>query len=206
VAQQQEPAVFDVRVRQRGAAYLAQVPHPTTKQFRSHNYWVEVLAALHDAYRGICSYSCHWIPYDTGADTVEHFLPKAAHPAQAYEWSNYRLVCQTLNGRKGTYEDLLDPFHIQTGWFWIDFPSLLVKPADGLDPVLAEKVIDTRDRLGLNDEGTCLKARQRYVKDMCVNGLPFQLVERDAPFLAGEIRRQGLVVTLNDVMGYPPPP
>jgi hypothetical protein len=112
------------------------------------------------------------------------------------------LVCQTLNGRKGTYEHLLDPFNVQTGWFWIDFPSLLVRPADGLDPALAARIIETRDKLGLNDEGTCLKSRERYVKDYCLHGLPYALLQRDAPFLAGEIQRQGYVGRLNDIMGY----
>ena len=197
-----EPAEFDALVRQPGKRYLARVPRPTSKQFRSHDYWTSILADFHTAYRGICAYACHWIPPDTGADTVEHFEAKVPYPENAYEWSNYRLACQTLNGRKGMFEDVLDPFQVQTGWFWIDFPSLLVRPADGLTLDIERQVIDTRNRLGLNEETTCLKARERYVKDYCLHGLPFTLLERDAPFIAGEITRQGLVGSLNDVMGY----
>src|ERR1700689_4415537 len=128
VNQAPEPGNFDDRVRQRGLRYLGNpARRPTVKQWSSHSYWREVGNELHNAYAGICAYSCHWIPYDTGADTVEHFRPKDTYPTEAYEWSNYRLVCATLNGRKGTFEDVLDPFVIQNGWFVIDFPSMLIQ-------------------------------------------------------------------------------
>lgn len=117
-----EPPEFNDRVRRKGRRFLRDYPRPTSKQWRSHSYWREVGPQLHDQYDGICAYSCHWIPYDTGADTVEHFRPKDIYPKQAYEWRNYRLVCATLNGRKGVHEDVLDPFEIQDGWFVIDFP------------------------------------------------------------------------------------
>ena len=204
VAPAVEPPAFDGLVRVPGRNFLAETPHPTTEQFRSRAYWTRALELLHHSYRGICAYSCHWIPYDVGADTVEHFLPKSVHPAQAYEWLNYRFVCQTLNGRKGMYDDVLDPFIVVNGWFLIDFPSLLVRPADNLDPPTTQRIIETINRLRLNDEATCYKSRQRYVKDYCVHGLPFSLVQRDAPFIAGEIERQGYVGTLNDLMGYEP--
>jgi hypothetical protein len=148
VNQAAEPENFDDRVRRRGLRFLGNPPKkPTVKQWRNHSYWREVGHQLYDAYSGICAYSCHWIPYDTGADTVEHFRPKDTYPAEAYEWSNYRLVCATLNGRKGAFEDVLDPFVIQNGWFIIDFPSMLVKPDSDLDPVLQESVDATIIRL-----------------------------------------------------------
>jgi hypothetical protein len=123
-----------------------------------------VLEKLHTEYNGICGYSCHWIPFDTGADTVEHFKPKSKHPADAYEWANYRLVCQLLNSRKRVDEDILDPFQIHTGWFVIEFPTLMVKAAPGLKKDLRDRIIATRDVLGLNDESTCMAMRQEFVK------------------------------------------
>jgi hypothetical protein len=198
-----EPADFNKQVRQPGKRFLARYPNPTTKQFDSHSYWRKMAQQLHKCYDGICAYSCHWIPYDTGADTIEHFQPKSLHPTLAYEWSNYRLVCGTLNGRRGT-EDVLDPFTIQNGWFILEFPSLFIKAAPGLAPDLTAQIISTRDRLGLNDEGTCLKSRQRYVIDYCNKDISFNHLTRDAPFIAQQLvcHRLEDVETLRQVMGY----
>jgi hypothetical protein len=202
VQEQPAPAEFISQVRTPGRRFLRQHRRPTRKQWESHAYWRRILENLHDAYRGICAYSCHWIPYDTGADTVEHFQPKSAHPNRAYDWSNYRLVCSTLNGRKQTDENVLDPFAITNGWFVLEFPSLLIKPATGLPAVRRAEVLHTRDTLGLNDEGTCLKARARYVKNYCLGNITFAFLREEAPFIAMEITRQRLVNRLNDVMGY----
>ena len=107
IDQREEPADFDNLVRRKGQRFLLLNPHPTSKQWRNRRYWRDIASELHDTYDGICAYSCHWIPYDTGTDTVEHFRPKALFPEDAYEWRNYRLVCATLNGRKGLHEDVL---------------------------------------------------------------------------------------------------
>src|SRR5687768_8864587 len=100
VTAQREPSEFNFLVHEPIRKFLTRYPKPTSKQFSSHCYWKRILAALHSAYSGICAYSCHWIPYDTGADTVEHFRSKNKYPNDAYKWINYRLVCSTLNGRK----------------------------------------------------------------------------------------------------------
>jgi len=197
---QPEPSDFDQLVRQPGREFLARTCNPGENEFKSHAYWRRILKQLRNAYQGICAHSCHWVPYDTGTDTVEHFRPKTKYPAEAYEWGNYRFVSGRLNGRKGTFEDVLDPFLIKTGWFVIEFPSLLVKPAQWLRKPLQSRVRTTCERLGLNDESTCMKQRYRYVRDYCLEGLPFELLRRDAPFLAHEITRQGYVDTLREIM------
>jgi hypothetical protein len=199
VDQREEPANFNDRIRRRGRLFLQQHPKPTPKQWRSHRYWREVGSELHGAYGGICAYSCHWIPYDTGAETVEHFQPKDIYPAEPYEWRNYRLVCATLNGRKGVHEDVLDPFLIQNGWFVIDFPSMLVTPNANLTPPDSEVVQRTINRLGLNDEGTCLKSRVQWLRDYCSNEISFDYLRRNAPFIVAELERQNLAATIREV-------
>jgi hypothetical protein len=199
IDQRDEPENFNARVRIRGGIFLQINPNPTSRQWRSHQYWREVGAELHDAYGGICAYSCHWIPYDTGADTVEHFRPKDIYPTDAYEWNNYRLVCATLNGRKGVQEDVLDPFLIQNGWFVIDFPSMLVKPNSELAPGNRQGVQASIDRLGLNDEGTCLKSRVKWLSDYCSNNISFDYFRRHAPFIVAELERQNLVANIREV-------
>jgi len=158
------PAHFARLVGDPGRAYLRITPHPTTAQWRNHDYWSEVKWDLYDAYGGICNFTCHWIPRDTGSITVEHYKPKSRYPNKAYVWSNFRLMCGTLNGRKRDYEDVLDPLRVADGTFIITFPSLLVKPAPNLTRYTARRVLATIARLQLNDEGTCIKARERYVK------------------------------------------
>jgi uncharacterized protein (TIGR02646 family) len=197
-----EPQNFDSLVRQPGYGYLSTRPNPSAKEWNKHSYWRRILKELHSSYKGICAYSCHWIPYDTGADTVEHFLPKTRYPMQAYEWSNYRLVCATLNSRKGDFEDVLDPFQIEDGWFTIDFPSLLVKPSKNLKKAQSDKVRLTIERLGLNDEDTCVKSRERYIKSYCLNDVSFDYLLLDAPFIAAELRRQNLVDSIKEIMNY----
>jgi hypothetical protein len=204
VARQPEPSVFDSQVRTPGSAFLANCPRPQAREWRAHSYWRRVLPILHDAYKGICAYSCHWISYDTGADTVEHFRPKDQFPDEAYEWDNYRLVCATLNARKGVHQDVLDPFCVQYGWFVLDFPSLLVRPGAGLAPVVERRVQTTIDRLGLNDEGTCMKSRERYVKHYCQRMGNFEYLCQEAPFIASELTRQYLIERVRDIMGYDP--
>jgi hypothetical protein len=197
-----EPPVFEDRVRKKGLKYLAKVPNPTTQQWADHAYWTEVKFELYDAYCGICNFVCHWIPPDTGSITVEHYKPKAKYPADAYEWANYRLMCGTLNGWKSDYEDVLDPFGITNGMFVLDFPSLLVKPSKDINAGLQAQVKATIDRLKLNDEGTCIKARARYLKRYCLGEVDFPYLKSDAPFIAFELERQGLVTDIKTIMVY----
>ena len=201
VALQPEPAHFHKRVKQPGQQFLERTPAPI-KNWKNHEYWKRILGDLHTAYNGICAYSCHWIPCDTGSRTVEHFKPKELYPQEAYRWENYRLVCGTLNGRKGNYEDVLDPFAIKKGWFALDFPSLLVRPGDGVPPALAGQVYATIKRLGLNDEGTCLQARINWLRDYIQVPFPLAYLETKAPFLAQELRRQNLTETIRELMGF----
>jgi len=189
-----EPVDFDSGVRAPGNQFLAATPNPTTEQWASRDYWTRVGGEMHKCYSGICMYSCHWIPYDTGSRTIEHFKPKNAYPSEAYEWSNYRLVCGTLNGRKSKHEDVLDPFVVKNGMFVIAFTSMLVKPSRSNSITSSDRaaVQATIDRLGLNDEGTCLKARCNFVNLYCQGHVDFEYLEKDAPFIAHELKRQGL--------------
>lgn len=203
---QPEPAPFDRLVRQPGHRFLARHVRPTKNLWRSHDYWVRVKGELYAGYNQICAYSSHWIPPDTGSRTCEHFVPKDRHPKLAYEWSNYRLVCGTLNGRKGT-RGVLDPFELKDGWFVIDFPSLLVRPGRSFDLGIARRIQETIDVLGLNDEGTCLMARASWTRDYCClvreaqAAVAFEFLKRRAPFLAVELQRQGLIESIVAMMG-----
>lgn len=187
-----EPGVFDAKVRMPGRTFLAATPKPTGEQWKRHAYWQRVSREMYQAYEKVCAYTCHYIAPDTGIFSVDHFRPKDRFPLEAYEWSNFRLACTRLNGRKHT-KDILDPFLIEDGWFTLIFPLLHVVPDPSLPPALRAQVQETIDELQLCDEGTCVLARQSYVDAYCGERITFEHLEIEAPFLAKELVRQALV-------------
>jgi hypothetical protein len=97
------------------------------------------------------------------------------------------------------HEDVLDPFLLHDGWFVIDFPSMLVRPDSNLAHADRQAVRATIDRLGLNDEGTCLKSRVKWLRDYCSHDISFDHLRRNAPFIVAELERQELTATIRDV-------
>jgi len=83
--------------------------------------------------------------------------------------------------------------------FVIDFSTMMVWPSDDLDADSCKKVQDTIDRLKLNDEGTCLKSRTNYVDLYCNRDINFAHLEREAPFIAYELRRQRIKTKIRDM-------
>jgi len=189
---QSEPEDFDERVRIPGNRFLAEVPTPTTKQWKGKEYWRGVLPDMRKAYRRICSYCAHWIPRSTGNDSVDHFAPKAREPNLAYEWSNFRYVAARFNSRKGTRE-ILDPFTLLSGWFIIDFRSLFVKPNPDLLPNQKDAVQITIDYLKLNDDDDLVVEREAWVRDYRNREISLSHLQKRAPFIAYELERQELL-------------
>ncbi len=195
-----EPDTFNEQVRAPGRRFLEATPNPTTQEFSQHSYWRRNAGELYASYGGICAYSCHWIAPDTGWKTVEHFVPKSIDPLLAYEWANYRLVCGRLNGRKGNHQDVLDPFDINDDIFVIDFPSMLVKPKDGISKAQKEAVLATIARLKLNDDETCVVSRLRYIKDYCFGYISGEFLQRNAPFIFRKLLRQEIIEYIDEIM------
>ena len=129
VARQPEYGEFDRQVRQPGLAFLRRTAHPTSADFKKKNFWKRAIRHFHAAYSGVCAYTTMRL-VDGG--TIDHFLPKVAYPHLAYEWNNYRLARQKINGRKGDTVDVIDPFDVQEGWFVLDVPSCLIRSGSGL--------------------------------------------------------------------------
>lgn len=151
-------------------------------------YWTKLSDELRQAYHEICAYSCFRIHPVTGATSVDHFAPKSLQWDRVYEWSNYRLACSRLNSGKCNYQDVLDPFEIEDGWFQLELVGYQVKPADHLSDELREKIQATIDRLGLND---FRKDREERAMDYLNGEVSLEILQREAPFVARELARQG---------------
>ncbi len=189
IEKQPEPPDFFDKVQKLGEEFLAQ--HPETRGSKLPPYWRAVIPDLRKAYRGICAYTCHWIPPDTGWNTIDHFKPKERYPYYAYRWDNYQLVCGIVNGRKGTNENVLDPFTLQEGWFSMHFPSLQLITGKHLIAEAMKQVEQTIKILKLNDS-TCIHGRRAWLQPYLDEEYGITYLEGKAPFLASELKRQNL--------------
>ena len=183
-----EYPAFHTDVRVPGISFLRTNPNPSSRDFRAHRYWSRAKRELHDAYLR-CAYTSRRLWGDDVS--VDHFLPKAKYPQFAYEWDNYRLAQPKLNGNKADSEEVLDPFQVRTGWFVLDCPSCLVFPGDNLNDGTRQGVDSTIRVLKLNSYELS-NERFRWLAGFAQNQIPFDYLEREDPFLATEIKRQGI--------------
>jgi hypothetical protein len=204
-----EPPDFDAKVRRPGLDAIAELcgeapsrarPGPKRKQVAPTReeipasklppFWRDALDDMLRAYNRICAYTCLYIEHVTGSASVDHVIPKSMRWDLVYEWSNYRLASALLNARKGALGSILDPFEIEDGLFQLDLEDYEVAPKPGLDTELADQIRHTIRALRLND-AACLKAREEYIEGYLSGDTSFRYVQRRAPFIARELRRQG---------------
>jgi hypothetical protein len=201
-----EPSTFDAEVRQPGLNALAElVGEPSRvrtgpkrpkiadrrEDIRSKDfptYWREALPDLLTAYHRICAYTALYIHRITGAQSVDHMAAKSSHWRDVYEWNNYRLACARVNSRKGV-KSPLDPFEIEDGWFELELVDYQVIPGAGVQEPLRTQVRATIHDLHLNDPNQCL-ARADYADEYLARHTTLDYLERRAPFVARELRRQ----------------
>ena len=101
---------------------------------------------------------------------------------------------------------MLDPFTIRNGVFFIEFPTLLIKPSAGLSSDIDARAKNTINRLRLNDE-TCITGRLAWVREYCAGHIGLEYVRSHAPFIHREMQRQGLLpVRIREVMDIRPDP
>ena len=172
-----EPADFDVRVRQPGNAFLNTTPTPNSKQWSKNNHWSRCSAQLYQAYGGVCAYSGEWFSRTTASVSVDHFYPKSSHQEMAYEWDNYRLTTQVMNGYKGD-KIVLDPFEIKNG------------------------VLATIQILHLNDEDQANRRCEIVMEYICGN-ISQAFLKSKYPFIAEELQRQDLYEKIKEIIKVP---
>ena len=188
VQQRPEYADFDAQVRQPGLRFLRINPTPSSRAYRRRDYWRKAKTELHRAYLR-CAYTSLRI-VGRGA-SVDHYWPKVRYPRLAYEWSNYRLARPRMNRRKGDSEDILDPFGVRNSWFVLDCPSCLIFPGDDLDANTRRQVHSTIRILDLNSDDL-VEERCDWLVDLAKGDVSFAHLWKHYPFLAFEIRRQGI--------------
>jgi len=142
------------------------------------------------SYKRLCAYVSLYIEHATGNPSVDHVIPKSKAWDKVYEWSNYRLACALVNSKKNDVDDVLDPFEIEDGLFALEFVEFQVKLGPSAVGNLEAKVADTIEKLGLNLPDCC-KARREYVENYREKQIKLDYLERRAPFIARELRRQG---------------
>lgn len=196
VSPQEEPAGFDQEVRQKGLKHLQDKKTDLTKPLPPNSkikpYWRAFLPEMHSLYGGVCAYLAIHFERVTGAGSVDHFVAKSTRADLAYEWTNYRLACSVMNSRKKDYEDVLDPFEIEDGWFRIELVSGRIYPNPDLSHEKTASIQETINRLKLDDGGN-REVRARHFQEYCQGEYTTSFLRKRSPFVWFEANRQGLL-------------
>lgn len=196
VAAQPEPADFDANVRAKGLAHLTEkgfaLDKPLPPKADLKPYWRTCLTDLHQSYNGVCAYLGVYFERIMGGASVDHFIAKSTHAGLAYEWSNYRLACSTMNSRKRDYSDVLDPFYLSLGLFRLQLSTGRIYPNPELEAHAMRVVEETIERLGLDDP-QCRNLRATWYQEYLEHDLPADYLKKKSPFVWQEANRQGLL-------------
>jgi hypothetical protein len=208
VALAPEPATFDAKVRQKGADAMLELvgkapaaprrgPKRKVVAKRRNQipsdafppYWRDVLPEMRKAYQGHCAYLAMYIEPATGSSSVDHVLPRSRNWRLVYEWCNYRLAASLINSKKSDLELALDPCAIKPNLFALDFVGMEVIAGPAASGAERQQVDDTIATLGLNAQD-CVDQRSDYYLDYRTGEIPLRYLEKRAPFIVQELRRQ----------------
>jgi hypothetical protein len=201
-----EPSGFNAAVRQKGLSAIDEMVGRRPRLQRSGPrrlkiaereqdipadkfppYWRDCLDELLQAYDRRCAFLALYLEHATGNPSVDHMLPKSKRWDQVYEWNNYRVCTATINSRKSDLQGIVDPVDCRTGWFALEFVGFQVTAGD-LAP--AERQAAIHATLELVNTRDCCRAREEYVTSYLGRDIPLSYLERRAPFIASELRRQ----------------
>ncbi len=198
IQKQPEPDDFGINVSEPGKAWLkkqsfydALSPEKRTEVpvgTKFPPFWTKCLEQLHDRYMGICAYLAIRVYRGSGAESVDHFLPKKYYPGLAYSWENYRFSCLGKNRSKSAYEHILDPFTMEPDTFRIDLMTGEIYPSPSAPQELA---IRTRDVLKLNDGCHCTM-RLELMREVQRGHITAEHCKRNYPFIWIELVRNGI--------------
>lgn len=202
-----EPSSFDADVRQKGlsaidrmvgkkprlASYAGRQKKIATREqdippSKFPAYWRDALPDLLNAYDRRCAFLALYLEHATGNPSVDHMLPKSKNWKEVYEWDNYRLCAASINARKNDMTGLVDPVDCRGDWFALDLIGFQVIRGSKAPSAQASAINATLD---IVNAPNCCKAREEYVTNYLAGDITLDYLERRAPFIAQELRRQG---------------
>lgn len=216
IALAKEPSDFDTKVRKPGLSAIDELvgrqPRikrrgpPRTKVASTKSkippdkfppFWRKAIDDMMDAYQQRCAYLAMYIHRATGAPTVDHVLPKSYAWNRVYEWDNYRLCAGIINASKGALRTLVDPVSIKPDWFQLNLNTMNVERGASKGASLAQRnQIDAT--LPVLNHRLCVAERTEYVQSYKDGpdggGISLERLQKHAPFIASELRRQGRLV------------
>lgn len=182
VKRPREPRAFDSNCRKPGKKWLQ--ANPNAKKLSA--LWTAFQPTLEKAF----SQRCGWWAVRIADGAVDHYLSTKNHRSLAYEWTNYRYIATSVNSSKGNHDAaVLDPFHIQDGWFEVILPSMQLVATDRLPPSLAAQADFTIKQLKLANGYKIRKIRRGYYEDHKFKGLPLNLLREYAPMVADAVAK-----------------
>jgi len=196
------PPNYVSEVKDPGESFLKRTRNTNATDWNRHNYWRRIHTYLYDSSKGVCAYCASWTPRRRDDSqhfehtTIDHYIAKSRDKKKAYDWDNFRLCRSRLNNRKADFDDVLDPCRVLNEWFWLEFPTFLIRPAPGLPEQTRKEVKATIDRLELNSDADYVNERIEVVRGYCTGAIPFQVVETRYPFIAYQMLSQDFDSTL----------
>lgn len=201
----EEPATFDRTVRKPGLSAIAElvgekptIRRPGPRRHKRANtreeipasafpeFWTKAIPDLLEKYHRLCAFLACYME-EINPATVDHMIPKSRAWHLVYEWSNYRLASHLLNSLKSDLIEFIDPFEIQDDWFGLELVEFEVYIRQSFPTNLQAAAKNTLDCLNQRD---CCVLRKQYVIDYHNREIALNYLERRAPFVARELRRQ----------------
>lgn len=207
VVRANEPTTFDRKVRQPGLSAIDELvgrnprrPHPGSRRKKIANredeippdkfppFWRGALQDMLKLYERRCAFLALYLEYGIGSPSVDHMIPKSKSWNHVYEWTNYRLCAAQVNAYKKDLDGLIDPFTCKVGWFGLEFVAFQVISGPAAP---ATKRTEIEATLALLNHHDFLRLREEYVTEYEKKNIGLRYLERRAPFIAHELRRQG---------------
>ena len=202
-----EPRTFNRNVRQKGLSAIDEMvgrpprqahPGPRQKRVAAREedipagkfpaFWRDALSDLLQRYGRRCAFLALYLEHATGNASVDHMLPKARRWDRVYEWDNFRLCASSINSLKSDMTGLIDPFECQREWFALELVGFQIVRGRRAPPAKSAEIDATLELLNA-EEFRC--AREEYAIDYASGDIRLDYLERRAPFIAQELRRQG---------------
>jgi hypothetical protein len=99
---------------------------------------------------------------------------------------------EKINNIKGDKTGILDPFDVKDDWFFLEIRSCLIKANLMLDKALRSMINVAIDSLTLNSDDRFVQERCDTLIDYAKGEMSMEFLGKRYPFLAKEVRRQGL--------------